>query len=207
MGAPSIRIGAIFETPRSCYAESTFTHSDVKRILGRFRANGGSVRRFSTRLSTAAHSLASELEQGLSLDLTPDGQLRLRMLAANLVYETYAVLGEPEILAEGHDVIPQIRKWIDEHCAEDVSLDTLVKLSGYGRSRFFSLFLAETGMTPNNYLVRARIEHAKSRLAGKSPPDSILKLAIECGFRSASAFSTTFRKVVGISPREFLAKF
>lgn len=206
MGAPAIRIGAIFETPRSCYAESTFTHGDVKRILGRFRASGGCVRRFSTRLSTAVHSLAAELERGLSLDLAPDGQLRLRMLAANLVYETYAALGEPEILAEGHDVIPQIRKWIDEHSAEDVSLDTLVKLSGYGRSRFFSLFLAETGMTPNNYLVRARIERAKQRLTRQSPPDSMLKLAIDCGFGSASAFSSTFRKIVGMSPRAFLAQ-
>ena len=207
MGAPAIRIGAIFETPRSCYAEAMFPHGDVKRILGRFRANGGMVRRFPARLSAAVHSLAAELAQGLSLDLSPDGQMRLRMMAANLVYETYAALGEPEVLAEGHDVIPQIRKWIDEHCSEDISLDTLVKLSGYGRSRFFSLFLAETGMTPNNYLVRARIERAKQRLSKQSPPDSMLKLAIDCGFGSASAFSSTFRKVVGICPREFIAKF
>ena len=180
--------------------------SDVNRMFERLRANAGMTHRFSPSLSTAVRRLAAELNRGLSIDLDYDGQLRLRILSANLVYETYAVLGESEVLAEGHDVIPQIRKWIDAHCTENISIDKLVKISGYGRSRFFSLFLAETGMTPNNYLVHARIERAKNLLAQKSPPCTMLKIALDCGFRSASAFSSTFRKLIGMSPREFLAK-
>ena len=61
-------------------------------------------------------------------------------------------------------------------------------------------------MTPNNYLVRARIERAKRRLRAKPPPASMLKLAIDCGFGSASAFSSTFRKLVGMSPSDFLSQ-
>lgn len=207
MGSPAIRLGAIFETPRSCDTAATpFLRSDVNRMFERFRANAGMTHRFSPSLSTAVRRLAAELNRGLSIDLDYDGQLRLRILSANIVYETYAVLGESEVLAEGHDVIPQIRKWIDAHCTENISIDKLVKISGYGRSRFFSLFLAETGMTPNNYLVHARIERAKNLLAQKSPPSTMLKIALDCGFRSASAFSSTFRKLIGMSPREFLAK-
>ena len=207
MGAPAIRLGAIFEPPRSCdTAEPPFLRNDINRMFERFRANAGLTRRFSPSLSTTVRRLAAELNQGLSMDLDNDGQLRLRMLSANLVYETYTVLGGSEVLTEGHDVIPQIRKWIDTHCAENISIDKLVKISGYGRSRFFSLFLAETGMTPNNYLVHARIERAKSLLAQKSPPGTMLKTALDCGFHSASAFSSTFRKLIGMSPREFLIR-
>ena len=115
------------------------------------------------------------------------------------------MLGEPEVLADGHDVIPQIRKWIDAHYAEKITVPRLVKLSGYGRSRFFSLFIADTGMTPNDYLVRIRVEKSKKMLSKPTLNGSMLDLAVACGFTSAAVFSTTFRKHVGMSPRDFRA--
>ena len=65
------------------------------------------------------------------------------------------------------------------HFAEKISAPQLVKLSGYGRSRFFSLFLADTGMTPNDCLVRVRIEkashHAGSGMPHAHTPDKIMR--------------------------------
>jgi len=204
-GTPAVRLGAIFEKPLSEYAKGTpFSPDDLKRIFRRFRENGGCVRRFTSRLSATVHDLADALTLEAAQD--PDGLLRLRTLTAALIHETYVTLGESEALAEGHDVVPKIRKWIDAHCAEKITTDRLVKLSGYGRSRFFTLFLADTGMTPNDYLVRARIERAKRKLSRKTSDGSMLDLAIDCGFNSASVFSTTFRKHVGLSPREFRAQ-
>ena len=204
-GTPAVRLGAIFEKPLSEYAKGTpFSPDDLRRIFRRFRENGGCVRRFSPRLSATVHDLADALTLEAAQD--QDGQLRLRTLTSALIHETYVTLGEPEALAEGHDVVPKIRKWIDAHCAEKITNDRLVKLSGYGRSRFFTLFLADTGMTPNDYLIRARIELAKRKLSRKTLDGSMLDLAVACGFNSASVFSTTFRKHVGMSPREFRAQ-
>lgn len=201
-GTPATRLGVIFEKPLSEFAKGTiFSPDDLRRIFRRFRENGGHVRRFSPRLSATVRDLADAMT--LEAAQEPDGQLRLRALTAALIHETYVTLGEPEALAEGHDVAPKIRKWIDAHCTEKISIPKLVKLSGYGRSRFFSLFLANTGMTPNDYLVRARIELAKRKLSKKTLDGSMLDLAVACGFNSASVFSTTFRKHVGLSPREF----
>ena len=203
-GTPAVRLGVICEPPSPEMASGTpFTSDDLKHIFRRFKENGGRIRRFSSRLSTALH----DLTEALSLEnaTNPDGQLRLRVLASELLYETFATLGEPEALAEGHDVVPQIRKWIDAHFAERVTIPRLVQLSGYGRSRFFSLFIADTGMTPNDYLVRVRIENAKKMLAKPVLDGSMLDLAVACGFTSAAVFSTTFRKHVGLSPREFRA--
>ena len=201
-GTPAVRLGVIFEKPTPELADGTsFSHDDLKRIFKRLKENGGAVRRFSPRLSATLHALADALS--IENATNPDGQLRLRMFAAELLYETYLTLGEPEALAEGHDVIPQIRKWIDAHFAERITGSQLVKLSGYGRSRFFSLFLADTGMTPNDYLVRVRIEKAKKLLSKPTLDGTILNLAVNCGFSSAAVFSSTFRKHVGVSPREF----
>ena len=201
-GTPAVRLGVIFEKPLPEMTDGTpFSHDDLKRIFRRFKENGGAVRRFTSSLSATLH----ELTESLSLEnvTNPDGQLRLRMLASKLIYETFAALSEPEALAEGHDVVPQIRKWIDAHFAEKVTVSQLVKLSGYGRSRFFSLFVADTGMSPNDYLVRVRIENAKRLLTAAKPDGSMLTLALACGFNSAAVFSSTFRKHVGLSPREF----
>lgn len=199
---PALRLGVILEKPLKEMTSGTpFSPDDMKRIFRRFKDNGGKIRRFSSRLSATLH----ELVQTLSLEnaRNPDGQLHLRMLVSRLLYETFATLGDPESLADGHDVIPQIRKWIDAHFAEKITIPRLVKLSGYGRSRFFSLFVADTGMTPNDYLVRVRIEKAKKMLSRQTLNGSILDLAFACGFSSAAVFSMTFRKHVGMSPREF----
>lgn len=201
-GTPAVRLGVIFENPSPEMADGTpFSPDDLKRIFRRFKENGGCVRRFSSRLSAALHNLTEALS--LENATNPDGQLRLRMLASELLYETFATLGEPEALADGHDVVPQIRKWIDGHFAEKITVPRLVKLSGYGRSRFFALFVADTGMTPNDYLVRIRIEKAKQTLSRPLHKGSMLELAVSCGFNSAAVFSSTFRKHVGMSPREF----
>ena len=203
-GTPAVRIGLILEKAAPTSTDGTFFSSaDLRRILQRFNENGGRVRRMSARLSAILHDLAAVLN-GVPA-LTVDEQMRLRALTGNLLYEMYVALGEPEALAKGLDVVPKIRSWIDAHCAERITIPELVRLSGYGRSRFFALFLADTGMTPNDYLVRARIERAKRALAKETWTDSMLDLAVACGFNSSSVFSTTFRKHVGLSPREFRA--
>ena len=111
-------------------------------------------------------------------------------------------------LGDGHTFIPrngsvvqQVCEWIRDHLDSHFSIDSLVKLSGYGRSRFFTLFFAETGMSPNDYVVRLRIERAQKLL--RESDRSILNVALACGFKSSSTFSTTFAKFTGVSPRTF----
>jgi len=201
-GTPAFRLGVILESPVPGMESGTpFSTDDLKRMFRRFKENGGCSRRFSRRLSETLHALLDALT--LENATNTDGQLNLRTFFSALLYETYATLGEPKALAEGYDVAPKIRQWIDTHYAEKITISKLVKLSGYGRSRFFTLFIADTGMSPNDYLVRVRIERAKRLLAKKRMNGSMLDLAVACGFNSSAAFSTTFRRHVGVSPSEY----
>ena len=79
---------------------------------------------------------------------------------------------------------------------EDVS--ALVHLStGY----FHELFQRETGTTPARYHQRLRITAAKRRLIEQHV--SITDVAMELGFSSSQYFSTTFKKVVGLTPQSY----
>lgn len=59
--------------------------------------------------------------------------------------------------------------------------------------------------TPAEYLLTFRINQAVELL--KQGGGSIESISQQCGFRSASTFSTVFKKVYGKSPTEWLKQF
>ncbi len=80
----------------------------------------------------------------------------------------------------------------------DLTVEKLAAVSGYGVSRFHSLFLEATGTTPQRYLTERRITLA-CELLGK-PHRTILDVALACGFGSQSRFYTAFRDITGQAP-------
>lgn len=84
---------------------------------------------------------------------------------------------------------------------ESLSVGKLVTRTGYGRSRFFELFRANTGMTPNDYLRRLRLEAARELLSNTSR--SVTEIAFKVGFNSSQYFSTVFLQYTGLTPTGF----
>ena len=87
---------------------------------------------------------------------------------------------------------------------ESLSVGKLVTHTGYGRSRFFELFRANTGMTPNDYLQRLRLEAARGLLSETSRP--VTEIAFEVGFNSSQYFSTVFLQYTGLTPSGFRSR-
>jgi AraC-like DNA-binding protein len=81
------------------------------------------------------------------------------------------------------------------------TVGTLASLAGMSRSAFAARFAATLGCAPMEYLSRWRMALARDALGhgGKS----LDRLADDIGYESASAFSTAFRKRIGISPGAF----
>jgi AraC-like DNA-binding protein len=63
------------------------------------------------------------------------------------------------------------------------------------------LFERVLGVTPHQYLVRARLRQAARLLADDSL--SITQIAYDVGFGDLSNFVRTFRRAAGVSPRGF----
>lgn len=64
------------------------------------------------------------------------------------------------------------------------------------------LFQKEFHLTPHEYLIKQRIEAAKS-LLGADPHYSISQIALSCGFYDAHYFSRVFKKQTGTSPLRY----
>lgn len=83
------------------------------------------------------------------------------------------------------------------------SIDELARLCELSRFHFMRTFRAGTGLSPGEFLQRARMTRAKAMLA--QGDHSMAGIAEVLGFSSAAAFSTAFRRVVGRSPGAFRA--
>jgi AraC-like DNA-binding protein len=66
---------------------------------------------------------------------------------------------------------------------------------------FLRSFKAATGVTPHQWLLRARLHQAAARLATSHVP--VTDIALEVGFEDLSNFTRTFRAEFGASPRQY----
>jgi len=76
-----------------------------------------------------------------------------------------------------------------------------VRYVGFSRARMFDLFKAQTGLTPNDYLQRLRVEKAQELL--RQTTLSVTEIGLETGFSSGQYFSTVFARYAGVSPTDF----
>jgi AraC-like DNA-binding protein len=83
----------------------------------------------------------------------------------------------------------------------DLNLNILAAESGYSKSHFMRTFRAAIGYSPHQWLTRLRVEQAKTVLRGNAV--SLIDIALDCGFRSHSHFSNTFRRIAGVTPGEY----
>lgn len=101
---------------------------------------------------------------------------------------------------------PGIRRALEQlHAAPalDWSLEGLAEVAGLSRSAFAAKFKALVGEGPLGYLRRLRVQRAMGLLA--RPGASIVATAEAVGYADPFVFSKAFKKLVGVSPREFRA--
>ncbi|MBX3522838.1 MAG: helix-turn-helix transcriptional regulator [Xanthobacteraceae bacterium] len=95
----------------------------------------------------------------------------------------------------------RLLEYIEVRIAEDISLSDLAALAGLSRFHFLRIFKNTVGTTPHQYVLRRRLELAKTLLADGDLP--IQAIAARAGFTSAVHFSRAFQQRVGVSAREY----
>jgi AraC-like DNA-binding protein len=91
--------------------------------------------------------------------------------------------------------------WLDAHAAEEIDLDRTAAQARLSPFHFLRVFSGVLGVTPHQYLVRARLRRAARLLP--DPAHAITDIALDVGFADLSNFVRTFRRAAGVSPREF----
>ena len=96
----------------------------------------------------------------------------------------------------------QLDNWIYGHMADTtMNVDELALTMGFGRSSFYRKVNTLTGMTPNNYIRRIRMEKSKELLEETNL--TISEVAYKTGFNSAFYFSKIFKDYYGMAPSYF----
>lgn len=105
------------------------------------------------------------------------------------------------ISVKQYDSVKNVQNFIETHYEECFSLDDIAQyayLSPYYLIRVFSQII---GVPPHLYQQQVRIRRAKEMLAQGMP---IVTVAIKIGFTDQSHFSNIFKKMVGITPGEYI---
>ena len=120
------------------------------------------------------------------------------LLCAVLVESVRQMLNPPTAPKE---FVSAAVAYLRAHLQDTVRMSDLVRHVGFSRARLFDIFKAQTGLTPNHYLQRLRIERAQAQLTQTKL--SITEIAHATGFSSGQYFSTVFGRYTGLSPSNF----
>lgn len=202
-GAPASRLGLQFSPPTEAAARQTvFEAAELKRLFAAFSRRALVPVRFRVKTGALAREVSRLAEAWDDAKARPEGAAHLRALVCTLLVEAFGDLHyDAPAPVTPERVVEAVRAHIDAHCGEPLSVDDLVRLSGYGRTRLFALFAAQAGTTPIDYLNRRRVARAQELLADAARP--LAEVAEACGFATADYFARVFRKYVGLSPQEF----
>ena len=154
-----------------------------------------------------SRDLKGLLERLIKVQREFEGNRQSHLLRAGLRLCVFAVIVEAvgELSAPtspiANELVAAAQEYLKQHLAEPIRMPDLVKHIGFGQTQLFRLFKVATDLTPNDYLVRLRVEKAKELLA--RPRQSVTDIALETGFSSGQYFSGVFRRYVGQTPRAY----
>jgi len=66
---------------------------------------------------------------------------------------------------------------------------------------FIQQFTVSTGLTPHQYLMKARVKRGQELLAQSTVP--IAQVAVLCGFSDPSHFAALFKRTMGLTPSAY----
>ena len=99
------------------------------------------------------------------------------------------------------DRVRHICDFIADNFRHDIDTSDIAISADIHPKYAMSIFRKSTGMTLNEYVNLLRLSYAQAMLLRDD--SNVLRVAMESGFRSLSAFNKSFRKIAGKSPSDF----
>jgi AraC family transcriptional regulator len=157
------------------------------------------------QIETVCWALKSELESGCA-----SGRLYTDSLVTAItarVLSRYSSIARP---GQDHEKRPvrgfgglELRRlldYIEANLAVNRSLADIASFAGYSTSYLNTAFRQSTGMAIHEYVVRRRLERARTLLATST--QSITRIALDCGFAHQSHMARHMKRVLGLLPGE-----
>ncbi|NRF95526.1 helix-turn-helix transcriptional regulator [Paenibacillus frigoriresistens] len=163
---------------------------------------GRHIRLRDDRVVHLAQWLMADLKEG-----EPGGKLYteslIRMLSVHLL-QRYGTVAERKTSASQRLVRKQLEgalDYIHAHLEQEISLGALAAAAHVSSSHLVRLFREAMGLPPHQYVLQERIRKAQQLLLGGN---AIHDVAVTLGFSDQSHLHHHFKRILGVTPREFL---
>jgi AraC-like DNA-binding protein len=95
------------------------------------------------------------------------------------------------------DKVVEAKRFIDTYYYTSISLGDMAAKACVSKFHFIRLFKKLYGITPNQYLVSVRLQHAKALLQSGA---TVTTACFSVGFDSTTTFAGLFKKMTGYTP-------
>ena len=104
-------------------------------------------------------------------------------------------------LYRGRPDVARAMEFIDFHWLKAFDPKAVAKSVSMSERQLYNLFKKHIGITPGDYYKKCKIEHIKEKLANKNL--NIKEAFTACGEDSRGSISKIFKRITGLSPREY----
>jgi len=147
-------------------------------------------------------ALGSELDAGM-----PTGKLYAESLVNTLAvhllrhYSTDSLIPDIQFGGLPTHKLRRVTEFVEENLERDLSLAEIAQAAELSPFHFARSFKQTTGLTPIQFLMQRRVEHAKRLLASDDLP--LVEVGLRAGFKNQSHFTTLFRKLTTMTPKAY----
>jgi AraC-like DNA-binding protein len=127
------------------------------------------------------------------------GRLEANHLAMTLLLSLFKQYGQaPAVTARQPHSLNWVPSYLSFHIGEPLSVADMARRANLSPSRFGVVFRRHFGLSPHQYFLRLRIEHAQELLRTTDLPQR--EIAEYCGFADVHHFSKAFKRITRLPP-------
>ncbi|MGP3786324.1 helix-turn-helix domain-containing protein [Paenibacillus sp. 1A_MP2] len=120
-----------------------------------------------------------------------------------ILLKKHGMTGSRSSISHAVERLAPLISFMNENYADpDIGLEQMAAIPGITPRHLNTLFKQSFGMTAYSYFILLRIRKSKEWMTGNSKL-TVKETAAKVGFRDASHFVATFRRIEGVTPEQY----